>query len=140
MKNVNELSDEELQQELDNRKKLAKEKELKEQKKAAAQKKKEISKIEKNFKDVLNKFEEELRVPHQMIADAEKKLYDIAEKYGLPVVIDGDTYWPHTVVKWQDENLFSAKEQEWLKNQFSGRFSGAGRTMPGEYWQPSEYC
>jgi len=140
MRNIDNLSDEELQRELDNRKKLAKEKELKEKKKAAAQKKKEISKIEKSFNDALNKFEEELREQHKMIADAEKKLLDISEKYGLPVVIDGDTYWPHTVTQWQDESLFSSKEKEWLKEQFSWRFGGAGRAEPGEYWQPSAYC
>lgn len=140
MKNVDDLSDTELQQELDNRKKLAKEKELKEKKKAAAQKKKEVSKIEKEFTEALEKFYEELRIPHKMIADANTMFLNISEKYGIPVEIDGDTYFPNTVVKWQDENSLTVKELEWIKDAFRSRFNGASYTEPGSYWQPSEYC
>lgn len=138
MKDIAHFTDEELKLELESREKIAYEKAIEKLSLDYAKRKKKVSKIEKKFNEEMKLFHNSLKEPDELYSQAAKLTLEVAEKYGFPVKIDNDTYWPKSVVKWKDDSIFSKEELDWLDEQFAN-MAGYPNTKPGEYWSPSSY-
>lgn len=77
-----------------------------------------------------------LEKPNELSKQVDKLILEASEKYGFPVKIDNDTYWPKSIVKWKEENNLSAEELAWLDDRFKW-YEGFPNTKPGEWWNPS---
>lgn len=140
-KNIDELTDAELQAELVAREKKRRDTAQRAARKAAKEAQKKVSRIEMMFTEAAKAHRKALEEVQRMEDELERKRRQLAEDFAMPTRIGrGDEYVPNSIVKWEDEDAFTPEELEWVRSKLSREYYGYTQVSPGEYWTPSEYC
>lgn len=148
MVKVEELSEEELKAELHKREEAKRS--VSEQAKAektrlareeTAKRKAREKLLEDKFRAAEREAAGEMGEARALLAKAESKVIEIAEKHGVPVDWNNGAYIPESISKWKDSSVFTPEEVKYFTKfveEIIGYYDEYAE--PGMFWQPSANC
>lgn len=148
MVKVEELSEEELKAELEKRETAkrsiidqAKKEKMRLAREETARRKAREKLLEDKFREAERAAEAEIGEARELLAKAEAKVIEIAEKHGVPLDWSGGAYIPESIKKWKDPSVFTPEEVKYF-TQFVEDIMGYydEYAEPGMFWQPSANC